>query len=287
MNLSNLTVGVVGSGLMGTGLVQLLMTSEVIEKIYWKSGRSNNLGSRMQDIEIYLDRLLRKNRITEDQFVQFKNKVIACSSYAEMSECNVVHEAVSEDLNIKVEILKALDAYLLPNAIIASNTSSLSITELSFSTSNPHRCVGMHFFNPATIMKLVEIIPGIATSADIKEYLTLYAEALGKTAVQVEEAPGFIVNRLLIPMINEAICIFAEHLATKEAIDIAMKLGANHPIGPLALADMIGNDVVLSIMEVLYKETGDQKYRPHPYLRKIVRAGNLGKKSKIGFYEYK
>lgn len=190
-------------------------------------------------------------------------------------------------MEIKKIIFQELDKVCKKEAILATNTSSLSITAIATATTRPDKIVGMHFFNPVPVMKLVEVISGITTSNETKEIVLDIAKKVGKTPVVVEEAPGFVVNRILIPMINEAIGILAEGVATAEDIDNAMKLGANHPIGPLALADLIGNDVNLAIMEVLQEETGDPKYRAHPLLRKMVRGNLLGRKSGKGFYNYK
>ena len=212
------------------------------------------------------------------------NARIIAGVLEDCAECDLVVEAVLEEISIKRETFKALDAIAKPDCIFASNTSSLSITEIAQGLN--HSLVGMHFFNPAPVMKLVEVIPGLSTPVEVVEKVSEIARGLGKTPVEVRESAGFVVNRILIPMINEAVGILAEGVATAEGIDTAMKLGANHPMGPLELGDLIGLDVCLAIMEVLQKETGDSKYRAHPLLRKMVRGGKLGRKSGAGFYTY-
>ncbi|HHY79633.1 MAG TPA: 3-hydroxybutyryl-CoA dehydrogenase, partial [Thermoanaerobacter sp.] len=205
----------------------------------------------------------------------------------EAKDADFVIEAAIENMEIKKQIFKELDNICKEGTILATNTSSLSITEIANVTTRPDKVIGMHFFNPVPVMKLVEVIKGMKTSSETFNTVKELAQKLGKTPVEVNEAPGFVVNRILIPMINEAIGVLADGVASASDIDEAMKLGANHPIGPLALSDLIGNDVVLAIMDTLYSEFNDSKYRPHPLLRKMVRAGLLGRKTGKGFFEYK
>jgi 3-hydroxybutyryl-CoA dehydrogenase len=246
---------------------------------------SNPRGS-VSNIERGLNKLLQKEKITKEHLESTLNNIIITTNYDDLKDCELVIEAISEDMDVKKDVFSTLDEIVNKDAILATNTSSLSITEIARVTNRPDKIIGMHFFNPVPLMKLVEVIKGIATSEDTKNKIIEMCNTLGKTAVEVEEAPGFVVNRILIPMINEAIGILADGVASAKDIDDAMKLGANHPMGPLALADLIGLDVCLAIMEVLYTEFGDSKYRPHPLLRKMVRGNLLGRKTKKGFFEY-
>lgn len=284
--MANIIVGVVGAGIMGQGIVQVACLAPTVDKVIWKSAYSSDINKVKAKLAALFAKLVEKDKFSDAQARDALAKIYVSTDYKDFSGCHILHEVVSEDIQIKASIISELGKFLGKDVIIASNTSSLSITELATFFSNPDRFIGMHFFNPAGLMQLVEIISGVSTSEETKLFVSEYANALDKVSVHVEEYPGFIVNRILIPMINEAIAILAESIADRDSIDLAMKLGANHPIGPLALSDLIGNDVVLSILDVLYKETGDQKYRPHPLLKKMVRAKMLGKKTSTGFYNY-
>ncbi|MTI67293.1 MAG: 3-hydroxybutyryl-CoA dehydrogenase [Firmicutes bacterium] len=278
-------VSVIGAGTMGSGIVQAFAQSGY--EVIMRDINDESLERGMKTINKNLSRSVKKERITEEKKDEILKRITATTDINALKDVDLVVEAAVENMDIKKKIFKELDEVCKEDTILATNTSSLSITEISSATNRPEKIVGMHFFNPVPVMKLVEIIKGIATSDETKDTVLKLSKELGKTPVEVEEAPGFVVNRILIPMINEAVGILADGVAKKEDIDESMKLGANHPIGPLALADLIGNDVCLAIMEVLYEEFGDTKYRPHPYLRKMVRGNLLGRKTKIGFYDYR
>lgn len=277
-------IGVLGSGTMGSGIVQTLALSGY--SVVMRDLNEGYLERGMKSIEKAYTKLVDKGRLTPEARDEAIGKIVSTVELSALTDCDIIIEAATENRTIKKKIFEELDGAMKPEAILATNTSSLSITDIASVTKRPDRVIGMHFFNPVPVMKLVEIIKGIATSNETYEIIERLAKTMGKEPVKVEEAPGFVVNRILIPMINEAIGIYSEGVASAEDIDKAMMLGANHPIGPLALADLIGNDVNLAIMEVLYEEFSDSKYRPHPLLRKMVRAGHLGRKSGQGFYKY-
>lgn len=277
-------IGILGAGTMGAGIVQIFAQNGF--DVVMRDLNEEALNRGFKGIEKAYDKLVAKGKLSEEDKIASLGRIQKTADVNALVDCDFIIEAATENMAIKKKIFEELDKVVKPNAILATNTSSLSITEIAAVTNRPDKIIGMHFFNPVPVMKLVEIIKGIATSDETYEVVYKLSTQVGKDPVKVEEAPGFVVNRILIPMINEAVGILADGVATAEDIDKAMMLGANHPIGPLALADLIGNDVNLAIMEVLYDEFKDSKYRPHPYLRKMVRAGRLGRKTGFGFYQY-
>jgi len=275
---------VIGTGTMGAGIVQAFAQANVPVLMKSRSEASN--AKAIVKITKSLNKLVEKEKITKNAMDAVLNNITTTVNYADLADMDLVIEAAVEQMDLKIELFKELDTSCKPETIFASNTSSLSITEVAGATSRPDKFIGMHFFNPAPVMKLVEVIKGQKTSDEVYDKIFALASSIGKTPVMINEAPGFVVNRILIPMINEAVGILADGVASKEGIDEAMKLGANHPMGPLALGDLIGLDVCLAIMEVLHDEFGDDKYRPHPLLKKMVRANLLGRKTGEGFYKY-
>jgi 3-hydroxybutyryl-CoA dehydrogenase len=275
---------VLGAGTMGAGIAQVFAQSG--HQVVLRDIKEEFVQRGYAFIEKNLSKLVQKEKMTTDEMKDIMGRVQATINLEDASDCDLVIEAAVERMDIKKEIFGELDKICKEETILASNTSSLSITEIAAATKRPEKVIGMHFFNPAPVMKLVEIIKGIATSEETFNKIKEITEKIGKEGVAVEEAPGFVVNRILVPMINEAAGILADGIANAEDIDKAMKLGANHPIGPLALGDLVGIDVCCFIMEILYNEYGDPKYRPHPLLRKMVRGNKLGRKTGEGFFKY-
>jgi len=278
------TVGIIGAGTMGNGIAQACAVSGI--NVVMVDISDAAVAKGIATVSGSLDRLLKKEKITAEDKAAAMARIQGSSSYDDLKTAQLVIEAATENYDLKVKILKQLDALLAPDVVIASNTSSISITKLAAVTTRPDRFIGMHFFNPVPMMALVEIIRGLQTSDATHAAVHAMATALGKTPITVKNAPGFVVNRILVPMINEAFFVLADGLATPEDIDAGMKLGCNQPIGPLALADMVGLDVCLAVMEVYLSECGDSKYRACPLLKEMVAAGRLGRKTGQGVYKY-
>ena len=278
------TVGIIGAGTMGNGIAQACAVVGI--KALMIDINEAAIERGLKAVSGSLDRLVRKEKLSEAQKAEAMARIIGSTKMADLAQADFIIEAATENEDLKRKILKDVAAIAGADTVIATNTSSISITGLAASTGRPERFIGMHFFNPVPLMALVEIIRGLATSDATFAATEDLSKRLGKTPICVKNAPGFVVNRILCPMINEAIFVLAEGLATAEDIDNGMRLGTNQPIGPLALADMIGLDTMLSVMEVFYEGFNDPKYRPAPLLKEMVAAGYLGRKSGRGFYHY-
>lgn len=283
-NESMATIGVVGAGTMGSGIAEISAQSGY--DVVMLDATDEYLEKGLARITATLDRLVQKERLSEENRDTILARIEGTTDYDRLGNCSLVIEAVTEDRETKFNVFGKIAGAVENDTIIASNTSSLSISELAAHIPNPERVIGMHFFNPVDRMKLVEVASGRSTSEDTVAFVVATAMQMGKTPVEVNDSPGFVANRLMIPMINEAVFALHEGVASAEDIDQVMVLGASHPMGPLALADMIGLDVILSIMEALHHSFGDDKYRPAPLLRQMVSAGQLGRKSGNGFYTY-
>ncbi len=278
------TIGVVGAGTMGNGIAQACAVAGI--PVVMTDVAQAQLDRGMKTIDGSLERLVKKEKLTAEKKAEVLGRIATGTATDALAGCDLVVEAATENLELKLKIFAQLDAAAKPEAIIASNTSSISITKLAAATRRPDKVIGMHFFNPVPVMALVELIRGLQTSDATYAATEAVTKRLGKTPVQVKNSPGFVVNRMLCPMINEAIFALGEGLATAQEIDDAMRLGCNHPIGPLALCDLIGVDVQLAVMQVLFEGFKDSKYRPAPLLVEMVEAGYLGRKTGRGFYSY-
>ena len=278
------TIGVIGAGTMGSGIAQV--AAEAGFEVIMRDIEDNFVHRGMSNINKNLGRAVDKGKKSKEEAEEIVGRVRGTTNLEDLKEADLIIEAVIENMDMKKELYGELDRVCGPDTVFASNTSGLSITEMASATKRPDKVVGMHFFNPVPVMKLVEVIMGASTSKETFQLIMEISRKMGKEPIAVNEAPLFVVNRILVPMINEAAFVLMEGVAGPEDIDKGMMLGANHPIGPLALADLVGLDVLLAVQDTLYKETGDSKYRACPLIRKMVRAGHLGRKSGKGFYSY-
>lgn len=278
------TIAVIGAGTMGSGIAQV--AAEAGFEVILRDLEDNFVHRGMSNINKNLGRAVDKGKRSKEEAEEIVGRIRGTTNLEDLSVADLVVEAVVENMDLKKELYGELDRVCKPDAVIASNTSGLSITEMASVTRRPDQVIGMHFFNPVPVMKLVEVIMGASTAKETFQLIIEVSRKLGKEPIAVNEAPLFVVNRILVPMINEAAYVLMEGVACAEDIDKGMMLGANHPIGPLALADLVGLDVLLAVQDTLYQETGDSKYRACPLIRKMVRAGHLGRKSGRGFYSY-